>query len=99
IIDEILLAEEQSEQIVASSKKDAIKMLSKAEEESFKIKAKAEEDYKNNLNTLVDDIENNCKQKYQENMSCYYKDCEDLERSSKDKIEEAVKLIVDNIGK
>jgi len=97
IIGEILLAEKQSEQIIASSKKEAIKILTQAEEDAIKIKNKAQEDYKNNLNNFVSEIEENCKVKYQNNLACYYKDCEDLERNSQEKIEKAVKLVVDKI--
>ena len=97
IIDDILLAEKQSEQIISKAKQDAIKALTQAEEKSLSVKTSAQEKFKEDLNNFVIECEEECKVNYKENLATYVKTAEELERRAEENIEKAVKVIVDKI--
>jgi vacuolar-type H+-ATPase subunit H len=97
IIDEILQAEKQSEQIVAQSKQEAIKSLTKAEEKAVKIKFEADQKYKEDMKLYQQNCEIENKQKYQATMDEYKKSAQDLTKNAEKNLNKAVEIIVKKI--
>lgn len=97
VIENILTAEKQAEQIQIKAKEEALKIVSSAEEESLRIKSEAQENAKKLLKEELIKAEDIAKQTFDNNLKDYEIQASKLETTAKANFEKVVKEIIKKI--
>ena len=98
VIDEIILAEKKSEQIVSAAKLSSVKSLTSAEEKSAELKAKAQQKSKEDLASFVAQFEHESKTNFDSVLKEYEKSASDLQKKAEQNYQSAVDLIVKKLS-
>ena len=98
IIDEIILSEKKSEQIISAAKQQAVKSLTLAEEKGAELRAQAQQKNKEDINNYILQYENESKLNFNSTLVEYQKTAQQLQEKAEKNYQSAVDLIIKNLN-
>lgn len=99
IIEAILEAEKETENIYSQAKLESSKIISNAEEENTKTKNSAQESSKKMLREQTLESEDKCKQQFEQTLQEYNNTAKVLEQNAKNNYAKAVDVILKKLYK
>lgn len=99
IIESILEAEKETEDIYSKAKLESTQIISTAEEQNTNIKNSAQETSKKMLKGQLEENENKCKQQFEETLGDYNAQAKALEQNAEKNYKKAVDVILKKLEK